>query len=238
MEQSQRAVAVAVRGELLPAGPTGPLTNGHLHEYQELSAADRSLITAEALQRWAGDLKDDDYTLADIARLERRRRQALKTLRDGADLTQTEFKLLHYLRRHEGQTRNYLQIARHMWGTAERPITARTLASEYGYASPMITHIQVLIHSIRRKLEVDPARPQHLATIRAVGYRWYSAPPSLDDGENYEARHTESAVQRRQLMLDLGITDDTAITHPSWVEGSRIQLGPEHPEYQRALAEG
>lgn len=236
MEQSSQS-AVAVRGELIPAGLRGPLTNQHLHEYRQLSAADRALITPEALQRWVADLADDDYTLSDIAVFERKRRMALRTLRD-ADLTETEYKLLRYLQRHEGKTCTYIQLARHMWATPERSVSARQIAIQFGYASPMISTIQNLVHHIRRKLEVDPARPQHLATIRQVGYRWYSAAPSLDDGEDYEARSAESAQLREQLMLDLGITDPSVLDHPAWVEGSSIQLGPQHPEYQRALAEG
>lgn len=179
-----------------------------------LTDADRRLLTDEVLERWTGDLSLEDITpdlLIDLVTYEKRRRAALTTLRSNAELTDQEFRLLRYLQRREGATCTYVQIAHHLWGTAHEPITAAKLRVRHGYASPMVTTIQVLMHQIRRKLEVDPIRPQHFACIRGVGYRYYSLPPSLDDGESYAARDTESRRQRHIMQIELGILDDDHI---------------------------
>lgn len=207
-----------------------------------LSPGERALLTPDVVERWSSDLAPGDFTpetLSEIVELERRRRAALRTLRSTAELTDTEFRLVRYLQRSEGRTRTYLQIAHHLWGSAERPITASVVRARHGYASPMVTSIQVLIHVIRKKLEVDPLRPQHLATIRGVGYRWYSAPPSLDDGEDYERRTRESIVQREYMQKTLGIVEDERVVElpPEWEPGMPLP-GPELPRPRRALGPG
>lgn len=211
-------------------------------ELAALAPEDRRILTPAVIERWAGDLHEDDYTLADLARFERRRLDALRTLRSDQELTDKEWQLLRYLRRHEGRTVTYLDIARHLWQSPANPITARTLMASMDagrdYAAPMIVTIRGLIHHIRKKLEVDPRRPQHLASIRGVGYRWYSAPPSLDDGENYAARDTEARVLRRQLEAGglyegeyVAVQDQDGVTF-----ATSVTPGPEHPD-RRALAE-
>lgn len=179
-------------------------------EWATLSLRDCALLTPEVVLRWAPDLDAGDCTLHDIARFERKRRENIQTLRTGAELQDQEWKLLRYLQRREGSTCTYLEIARHLWQTPVRRITAQSLismdAGKYGFGG-MVTTIQGMVHDIRRKLEIDPLRPQHLANIRGVGYRWYSAAPSLDDGENYERRATESAVLREKLYREMGLVE-------------------------------
>lgn len=225
-----------VHGEVVAAGLHGPLTNGRRQEWMELSAADQRLVNADTIMRWAADLAEEDYSLADIARLERGRLQSLRTLREGNDLTELEFRFLRYLQRHERRTMSYLQIARHLWSTPTQPVTAATLRMNNGYANPMVTHIQVLVHTIRRKLEIDPVRPQHLATIRGVGYRWYSQPPALDDGENYDARATESNKLRGEMAALLGSIDTSIESLPADWEPGKPMLGPNHPNYGELAA--
>lgn len=205
-------------------------------ELETLAPEDRRLLTPAVIERWASDLHEDDYSLAELARFERRRLDTLRTLRSDAELTDKEWQLLRFLRRNEGRTVTYLDIARHLWQTPANRITARrllaTMDAGRDYRAPMICTIQVLVHHIRRKLEVDPRRPQHLASIRGVGYRWYSAPPRIDDGENYAARDTEARVLRRQLQAE-GIYEGEYVAvrdRDGLTIATSVTPGPEHPD--------
>ena len=226
--------------------PPVELSETQRQEWAALTARERQLISSPAvLARWTADLTPDDWTLADIVRLEKRRQQALQTLRSSAELTENEWKLLRYLQRNEGKTCTYLDIARFLWQTPSHRITATSLLSmdegRRGLGG-IVTTIHGIVHQIRYKLEIDPLRPQHLCNIRGVGYRWYAMPPSLDDGENYERRATESAMQREHLYRQLGLIEGefTAVESQDR-EGTffatRFVPGPEHPDY-RALASG
>jgi hypothetical protein len=217
-----------------------PLSEPQRAEYAALSRADRALVTPEAFARWSSDLAESDYSLADIVAFEKRRSAALATLRSTAELTDREWQLLRYLQKNEGRTCTYLMMARHLWSTPATPVTSRTLRSSMNYQvaayrAPMIVSIQVLVHQIRRKLEIDPLRPQHLATIRGVGYRWYSRPPALDDGEDYERRARESERQRDEMHAVLGITEgDFTLVEQADADGNvyetRVMPGPELTE--------
>lgn len=237
------AAPSAVSNPLVVIVPPEFVPEQHREEWARLRPGDQRLVTQSALARWASGLADDDYTMTDIVRLERQRQQSLETLRVGAELTDSEWKLLRYLQRHEAKTRTYIQIAHHMWGTAERPITARQLQSldAQRYTVPMITTIQGLVFMIRKKLEIDPLRPQHLANVRGVGYVWYANPPSLSDGINYEARATEHRQYRDAMYEALGIIEGDFVAQPSRprIEVNepgtvrRLALGPEYPEARR-----
>lgn len=213
----------------------GHIPETHRAEYDELSPSERELVTQQAITRWAEKLDDQDYSLRDVARLERARRSALQTIRSGAELTDQEWKLMRYLQRHEGQVRTYVQLAHALWGTPSKPITARSLRALdiSSYAIPMIITIQSHIHQIRKKLEIDPIRPQHLANVRGVGYIWYDRPPSLDDGINYEKRATEHELYRRAMEIELGLVEGRPgivdVNEPT--SSDRLRLGPSHPDY-------
>jgi hypothetical protein len=222
-------------GVLLPAA----LQPHKADEWLNLPDRDRALVTTETVYKWTEGLHEDDWTVADIVRLERKRQTSLQTLRSGAELGDLEWRMLRYLQRNEGRTCTYLQLARHLWGTARQPVTAYSLRrSGMGYDSPMVRHIWVIISVIRKRLEIDPLRPQHLATVRGVGYRWYSQPPSLHDGEDYAKRALETERQRDQMRAVFGLTEGGPIDPLDDVDGlpSRFSLGPEHPDY--ALQEG
>jgi DNA-binding response OmpR family regulator len=73
------------------------------------------------------------------------------------DLAPKEFDLLIALVRRNGAVATRLELMREVWGYSDAVIT-RTID----------THIAEL----RRKLETDPARPEHIVTVRKVGYRW------------------------------------------------------------------
>jgi hypothetical protein len=204
---------------------------------EQLSAADRKLLTPQAIERWTQGLSPDDYTPEDIVRLEKQRQKSLRTLRQGVQLQEQEWRLLRYLSSESGKIRTYLEIARHMWSTTKNPVTAAMLRSRNGYSSPMVGAIHVLVHGIRYKLEIDPLRSQHLATVRGVGYVWYEAPPSANDGIDYARRTIEAVGLRGQLKTEFGIEitehEDEAMQR-LLQQQRRPQLGPEHPAYVEA----
>lgn len=77
---------------------------------------------------------------------------------DGCDvqLTPTEYDLLRLLVTHAGKVMTHTQILKQIWGIAylEQPHLLR-----------------VNISNLRRKIESDPSRPQHIVTEPGVGYR-------------------------------------------------------------------
>ncbi len=182
-------------------------------EWRELDPADRALVTDAALSRWAGDLADDDFSLADVADRERRRNTNIKTFRQGAELTDMQWKLWRFLGRHEGRVCTRLEIARHLWQTPDYPIRPWMLRPdpETKKAAPLADAIKSLVWALRRKLEIDPLRPQHLAAVRSVGYVWYDDPPSTDDGIDYQARSSRFTRLREQY---LGLVYGPALPDP------------------------
>jgi two-component system KDP operon response regulator KdpE len=71
-------------------------------------------------------------------------------------LTPTEYDLLRIMVKHAGKVLTHDQLLRAVWGTA--------------YESE--THmLQVNISNLRRKIELDPARPAYIVTEPGVGYR-------------------------------------------------------------------
>jgi len=93
---------------------------------------------------------------------------AMKVLVGGEPMpiTSLEFRVIDYLARHRGQvfTRDLLLDA--VWGDTQF-VTPRS--------------VDACIRRIRKKLELDPARPAYLKTVRGIGYRldavaeWQSA---------------------------------------------------------------
>ena len=79
-------------------------------------------------------------------------------VRDGAviDLSPREFDLLVALLRHGGAVVSRQKLLDEVWGYAA-DVLSRTVD----------THVAEL----RRKLELDPARPRHIVTVRKAGYR-------------------------------------------------------------------
>ncbi len=71
-------------------------------------------------------------------------------------LTPTEWRLLAELARHEGRVVPHQNLLRAAWGPS------------YGRES---NYLRVYSSQLRRKLEPDPARPQHLITEPGIGYR-------------------------------------------------------------------
>jgi len=71
-------------------------------------------------------------------------------------LTPTEFKLLAVLARHLDRVVTHRQLLIEVWGPG---------------AATNNHYLRVQMHSLRRKIEREPARPRHLLTEPGVGYR-------------------------------------------------------------------
>ena len=72
-------------------------------------------------------------------------------------LTPTEWRLLELLVRHPGRLISQRQILAHVWGP--------------GYENAQ-GNLRLYIAQLRRKLEQEPSRPQHLRTEPGMGYRF------------------------------------------------------------------
>ncbi len=71
-------------------------------------------------------------------------------------LTPTEFRLLALLARHPGRVLTHRQILREVWGPN---------AVEHAH------YVRVYLAELRKKIELDPARPCWLLTEAGIGYR-------------------------------------------------------------------
>ncbi len=71
-------------------------------------------------------------------------------------LTPIEFKLLAVLVRHSGKVLTHGQLLKEVWGHA---------------SDEQAHYLRNYIHTLRHKLEADPARPVYLRTEPGVGYR-------------------------------------------------------------------
>ncbi len=76
-------------------------------------------------------------------------------------LTLMESELLRYLAQHDGQTVSRKSLLADVWNLSEDTDTRA---------------IDNFIVRLRRYIEGDPAHPQHLLTIRGVGYKFISRP--------------------------------------------------------------
>lgn len=87
----------------------------------------------------------------------------LELRNDGATthLTVMEAELLRYLIRHRGQVVSRKSILEEVWGLREDTDTRA---------------IDNFVVRLRRYIEDDPERPQHLLTVRGVGYRFEAEP--------------------------------------------------------------
>jgi two-component system, OmpR family, KDP operon response regulator KdpE len=72
-------------------------------------------------------------------------------------LTPIEFKLLTILLRHSNRVLTHQYLLKEVWGPKRAENTP---------------HLRVFMAGLRRKIEVDPARPRHLMTEQGVGYRF------------------------------------------------------------------
>jgi two-component system KDP operon response regulator KdpE len=83
-------------------------------------------------------------------------KRAVTVRGEPVQLTPNEFALLRLFVRNEGKLLTHRAILREVWGPAYQ------VESHY---------LHVYVSQLRRKLEVDPARPRHLLTEPGAGYR-------------------------------------------------------------------
>ena len=76
-------------------------------------------------------------------------------------LTPIEYQLLTTLARHRGKVLTHRQLLREVWGAAH-------------VESPQ--YLRIYMRTLRRKIEIDPARPKLLLTEVGVGYRLADEP--------------------------------------------------------------
>lgn len=76
-------------------------------------------------------------------------------------LTPVEYKLAAALVSREGQVLTHRQLLREVWGPG---------SIEHNH------YLRIYLGHLRRKLEVDPARPVHFLTETGVGYRFVAVP--------------------------------------------------------------
>jgi DNA-binding response OmpR family regulator len=74
-------------------------------------------------------------------------------------LTVREFDLLRFFVSHPGEAFSRDELLKQVWGWS------------FGDQSTVTVHVRRL----REKIELDPSRPQRLATVWGVGYRWEAA---------------------------------------------------------------
>ena len=79
------------------------------------------------------------------------------------DLTAAEYRLLCFLVSHSGQTLSRAAILDALWDGQGSFVDDNTLS--------------VYIRRLREKVEDDPSHPEHLRTIRGLGYQWKEAQP-------------------------------------------------------------
>ncbi len=72
-------------------------------------------------------------------------------------LTPTEWGILELLVRQRGRLVSRRQLLQQVWGPGERRDTS---------------YLRVYLAQLRRKLERDPAHPEHLITEAGMGYRF------------------------------------------------------------------
>jgi two-component system KDP operon response regulator KdpE len=75
---------------------------------------------------------------------------------EALQLTPHEFELLRVLAQNEGKLLTHSMILREVWGPAYQRETH---------------YLHVYVSQLRRKIELDPARPRYLHTEPGVGYR-------------------------------------------------------------------
>lgn len=78
---------------------------------------------------------------------------------EAVKLTATEFTLLALLAEHEGSVLTHQFLLRQVWGLT---------------FSDQTQYLRVYIAQLRKKLETDPNRPQHILTESKIGYRFNS----------------------------------------------------------------
>ncbi|TWF79446.1 two-component system KDP operon response regulator KdpE [Pseudonocardia hierapolitana] len=116
----------------------------------ELMARLRAAVRRAATVPENGPIDAGELTIDLAAKLVRRSGEEVH-------LTPTEWSLLDLLVRNRGRLVGRKQLLREVWGPVERKETS---------------YLRVYMAQLRRKLERDPAHPEHLITEAGMGYRF------------------------------------------------------------------
>lgn len=120
------------------------------------------MARVEALLRRTGIRMRADKVLHEFGeiRVHTESQQVLKGQRE-IELTPKEYALLVALLRRDGAVASRIELMEEVWG----------------YSSAVISRtVDTHVAELRRKLESDPARPDHIITIRKAGYRLVTDP--------------------------------------------------------------
>lgn len=123
---------------------------------RELVARVHAVLRRSALQSPL-QVEEDHVIVVDVLEIDG---HAMVAKREGQvlALTNREFDLLYYLARSPRQVFTREQLLRQVW------------QAEPGWQDP--STVTEHVHRLRRHIEVDPAMPKHLVTVRGVGYRF------------------------------------------------------------------
>lgn len=117
---------------------------------REMVARVKAILRRTGEEKKTGNI----FKFGDVS-VDFRRHEVLKSGKE-VHLTAMEFRLLEYFIRKKGEVVRRNDLLDEAWGDAI--ISPRTLDSH-------------IVH-LRKKIEPDPSRPQHLISIRGVGYRF------------------------------------------------------------------
>ena len=84
-------------------------------------------------------------------------------------MTSREAALMRFLAQHPHQSLSRRRLLQEVWGYKES-VVSRT--------------VDTTIRRLRRKLEVDPKKPEHLITVHGLGYRFEPLPPQPDRADD------------------------------------------------------
>jgi two-component system KDP operon response regulator KdpE len=108
------------------------------------------------LRRWQGDPEPHHEIRAGDFAIDLERR--VVTLRgEEVNLTRTEYEILRYMALNAGRVVTHAMILQNVWG----PLYEEDVAT-----------LRVHVAHLRRKIEIDPARPRFILTELGVGYRF------------------------------------------------------------------
>ncbi|HTD94470.1 MAG TPA: response regulator [Chitinophagaceae bacterium] len=122
----------------------------------ELLARIRSALRSSIMEESEPIINSKDLQIDLLTRTVRKNDKLVK-------LTNTEYNLLSLFARNDGKVLTHQYLLRAVWGP--------------GFISQS-QYLRVFIAQIRKKIEDDPNRPEHLLTESGVGYRFISTPDS------------------------------------------------------------
>jgi DNA-binding response OmpR family regulator len=121
---------------------------------REFRSRVRALLRRASASRQPG--ADGDLIFLDGLEIDLARR-SVEVRSEQVQLTYVEFELLRILASHPGRVYSRRMLLESLWGGAD-------------YREPRT--IDVHVRHLREKLELDPAEPEYILTVRGVGYRF------------------------------------------------------------------